>query len=268
MNIIIYIIIVIVSLLLSFVAKGLIDKFCEEDVKKEAFLKENEERLTTASAKEKSEFNAQLKKVKEPFKPKFSLIVFITIAIPLVLLYYFVFNDSVEHFIIYSFITFIITVCAFTDIKRCIIPDEMNFFGFIVGIIYAFFKVSFDIKEGIDLILGGLLGFIIFVLIYLFSLLVFKKEGMGGGDIKLMGVLGLFFGVKSIIQIFILSFLFASIISIFLLLTRIKKKNDYIAFGPFIVLATFFTMFFSGAYTYNQIYRYMIYHFWFDCQLQ
>jgi leader peptidase (prepilin peptidase)/N-methyltransferase len=84
---------------------------------------------------------------------------------------------------------------------------------------------------------------------------------MGGGDIKLMGVLGLFFGMKSIMQIFVVSFLFASIISIFLLVTRIKKKNDYIAFGPFIVLATFVTMFFSGEYTYNQLYRFMIYRF-------
>ena len=177
-----------------------------------------------------------------------------------VLLYTFIFKNSIEQFLIFSFVNFIITICAFTDIKRCIIPDEMNFLGFIVGIVYAFIKLVINIQDGIDLILGALIGFGIFVLIYLFSLLVFKKEGMGGGDIKLMGVLGLFFGVKSIFQIFVLSFLLASIISIFLLLTRIKKKTDYIAFGPFIVLAAYVTMFFSGAYTYNQIYRFLMYN--------
>ncbi len=261
MDIIVYIVIILISIFLSCIAKGLIDKFCEEDEKKEELIKESEDKIEVASRKEKNEIEKTLKNIKAKFKPKFSFIVFLPIAISLCLLYTFVFSTSIEHFITYSFISFIITVCAFTDIKRCIIPDEINFIGFIVGIVYAFFKVSFNIKEGIDLILGGLIGFGIFVLIYLFSLLVFKKEGMGGGDIKLMGVLGLFFGIKSIVMIFILSFLFASIISIFLLITRIKKKTDYIPFGPFIVLAAFVTMFFTGDFMLNRIYRLMIYHF-------
>lgn len=66
-------------------------------------------------------------------------------------------------------------------------------------------------------------------------------------------------GFKSIIQIFVVSFFVGAIISAFLLITKIKKKDDYIPFGPFIVIATYITMFISGAYTYNQIYRYYLY---------
>ena len=255
MNIIIYFIIIIVCAILSFLAKGLIDKYCKEDEMKEELLKENEDILHSVSTNEKRKLEKEYSKNKVEIQPKFNVLVFLTLAISGCLLYTFVYPISTEHFIFYSFIAFIITVCAFTDIKRCIIPDEMNFVGFIVGIIYVFYKSAFNIKEGVELLLGGLIGFGIFVLIYLFSLLVFKKEGMGGGDIKLMGVLGLFFGIKSIIQIFVLSFAFASVISIFLLITRIKKKNDYIPFGPFIVLATFCTMFFSGEYTFNQLFN-------------
>ena len=82
----------------------------------------------------------------------------------------------------------------------------------------------------------------IFLLIALFSLLVYKKVGMGLGDVKLMGMLGLFFGFANTVQIFVLSFLIGAIISIFLLVTKIKKSDEYIPFGPFIVMASFITM--------------------------
>ena len=58
-----------------------------------------------------------------------------------------------------------------------------------------------------------------------------------------MGALGLFFGLTNIIIIAILSFLVGAILSIFLLVTKIKKADEYIPFGPFIVIGTFITIF-------------------------
>ena len=84
----------------------------------------------------------------------------------------------------------------------------------------------------------------IFLLIALFALIAYKKEGMGLGDVKLMGV---FFGVKNIFQIFILSFFVGAIVSIVLLVSKAKKKDDYIPFGPFIVIGAFWTMIFPCA---------------------
>lgn len=66
---------------------------------------------------------------------------------------------------------------------------------------------------------------------------------MGFGDVKLMGALGLYFGFPNIIVITVLSFLIGAILSIILLITKIKKTNEYIPFGPFIVIATFICMF-------------------------
>ena len=66
---------------------------------------------------------------------------------------------------------------------------------------------------------------------------------MGLGDVKLMGMLGMFFGVFNTIQIFVLSFAIGAVASIILIATKIKKANDYMAFGPFIVVASFITMF-------------------------
>lgn len=131
---------------------------------------------------------------------------------------------------------------AFIDMKAQIIPNGLNMTGFLVGLCYMYFKLITDFSIGLDLIFGMFVGAGIFLLIALFALIAYKKEGMGLGDVKLMGMLGLFLGARNIFQIFIMSFAVGAIVSIFLLITKIKKADDYIPFGPFIVVATFITM--------------------------
>ena len=58
-----------------------------------------------------------------------------------------------------------------------------------------------------------------------------------------MGALGLVFGLVNTIMITVLSFLLGAIISIVLLASKRKKTNEYIPFGPFIVIATFISMY-------------------------
>ena len=82
----------------------------------------------------------------------------------------------------------------------------------------------------------------VFLIITLIGGIVAGKEAMGFGDVKFMGALGLYFGLVNIITITLMSFLFAAIISIFLLISRIKKKSEYIPFGPFIVVASIISM--------------------------
>ena len=66
---------------------------------------------------------------------------------------------------------------------------------------------------------------------------------MGFGDVKLMGALGLYFGLSNIIVITLVSFLIGAILSIILLATKIRKMDEYIPFGPFIVLGTFISIY-------------------------
>ena len=93
-----------------------------------------------------------------------------------------------------------------------------------------------------DKILGLALGGGIFLIITLIGGLIAGKEAMGFGDVKLMGALGIIFGAYNIVIISILSFLLAAIISIVLIASKKKKANEYIPFGPFIVIATFLVM--------------------------
>lgn len=171
---------------------------------------------------------------------KFDWKVALVISLLIILLLYF-FGVS-EKFFLYSILSIILTMEAFVDIKAKILPNSLNFVGFLIGIVYTYITCIRDIYAGLDLLLGMITGAGVFLLIALFALIVYRREGMGLGDVKLMGMLGLFFGFTNIIQIFILSFFVAAVISIILLATKIKKTTDYIAFGPFIVIATVVTM--------------------------
>ena len=70
-----------------------------------------------------------------------------------------------------------------------------------------------------------------------------EKKQWDFGDVKLMGAMGLFFGLTNIIVISILAFLIGAIVSIILLIIRNKKANQYIPFGPFIVIGAVITIF-------------------------
>lgn len=132
------------------------------------------------------------------------------------------------------------------DYKFQIIPNRLTLTMLEVGIAFSFFRGINNLNVAIEMWLGMLLGAGVFLVLTYLGNLVFKKETMGFGDVKLMGTLGLFFGWRSIIAISILSFFIAAVFSLGLIVkNKIKKQeiNEFIPFGPFIVLATFVVMF-------------------------
>ena len=129
------------------------------------------------------------------------------------------------------------------DYKLQIIPNRLNLTLFEIGIIFAFLYGLSDVAITINMLLGMLAGGGIFLLITLVGGIFYGKEAMGFGDVKLMGALGLFFGLSNIIVITLMSFLIGAILSIILLLTKIKKTSEYIPFGPFIVIGAFVSMY-------------------------
>ena len=100
----------------------------------------------------------------------------------------------------------------------------------------------YNINLAINLLLGAVVGAGIFLIITLLGGMIAGKEAMGFGDVKLMGALGLFFGWIPIIALSLIAFLLGAIISIVLLITKKKKTDEYIPFGPFIVMSTFIVM--------------------------
>jgi leader peptidase (prepilin peptidase)/N-methyltransferase len=162
---------------------------------------------------------------------------------PMLLLALFIHLGLTLQFFVYAFLTIILIMDAFADLKAQIIPNGLNFIGFLAGAILIYYTTIQDPMAGVDLLLGMLTGGGTFFLIGLLALVIYRKEGMGMGDIKLMAVLGMFFGLYNTVQIFILSFFIGAIGSIFLMVTKLKKGNEYMAFGPYIVISAIITMF-------------------------
>jgi len=133
------------------------------------------------------------------------------------------------------------------DYKLQIIPNRLTLTIFEVGLIFTFIGAIFNLNGGIGLftnnIIGMFVGAGIFLLITVIGGLIAGKEAMGFGDVKLMGAMGLFFGWLNIILISVMAFLFAAIISIGILIFRRKKMDEYIPFGPFIVVAAIITIY-------------------------
>ncbi len=129
------------------------------------------------------------------------------------------------------------------DYKLQIIPNRLNLTMFEVGLLLMFIYGTININIAFDMLQGMICGAGIFLIITLLGGFIAGKEAMGFGDVKLMGALGLFFGRNNIIMITVIAFLLGAIISVFLLATKIKKSDEYIPFGPFIVIAAFIVLF-------------------------
>ena len=129
------------------------------------------------------------------------------------------------------------------DYKLQIIPNRLNLTIFEIGLVFTFIYGLSNVAITMDMLFGMIAGAGIFLGITLVGGMIYGKEAMGFGDVKLMGALGLYFGLANIIIITLVSFLVGAILSIFLLATKIRKMDQYIPFGPFIVIATFVAIF-------------------------
>lgn len=169
-------------------------------------------------------------------RPKYLLMVIVAIAY-VALLYQFGFTIDTLKFacliplLISSFII---------DYKLQIIPNRITLTMLELGLLFTVTQVILNVNVGINIFIDNLLGMLvgggIFLLITLIGGLIAGKEAMGFGDVKLMGAMGLFFGWQRIIAIAVMAFLFAAIVSIFVLISRKKQISEYIPFGPFIVI--------------------------------
>lgn len=156
---------------------------------------------------------------------------------------------------VYMVLISMLIVALVIDFKMQLIPDTVQVVIAALGIIVTIV----DYTNWLNHIIGMVLGGGIFVLIALFSKLVFRKEGMGMGDIKLMTGLGLIFGIKGlptsvmnffsqaeiILTITVIAFFLAAIVAIVLVATNKTEMSQYMAFGPYIVIATILVIFFG-----------------------
>lgn len=123
----------------------------------------------------------------------------------------------------------ILLCAAFSDLQTGLIPDRLTYPGMLIGLALAWFTI------GLKSALIGSLGFAILFLV----ISVVSKGGMGGGDIKLAGVIGAFLGWEGALLTFVLASLLGGLAAGYLLARGKAGRKSAIRFGPYLALGAF-----------------------------
>lgn len=173
-------------------------------------------------------------------------------GIMFLLIYYFFKNESLITLFYYYTVLSGFIIIFFTDLKYGIIPDKVVIPLSVISIFYLLFINNTLL---ISNLLSGIGAFLFFIIISSGFFYLTKKESMGGGDIKLSLLLGLFLGFPNIVVSLYLAFLTGAIISIILILWKKKTSlKDSLPFGPFLIMASLIS-FFYGSLIYKFVLR-------------
>jgi leader peptidase (prepilin peptidase) / N-methyltransferase len=133
----------------------------------------------------------------------------------------------------------ILVSITFIDLEHRIIPDLLSFGGLGLGLLTSWATPEVG---WISSLVGASLGFSIFFgLAWIYNRL-FGKMGLGGGDIKLLAMLGAFFGPSGVLAVLLISSLTGSLVGISWALIKKEKQIMKVAipYGPFLVLGALF----------------------------
>jgi leader peptidase (prepilin peptidase) / N-methyltransferase len=120
---------------------------------------------------------------------------------------------------------------AVTDARHYLIPDEYNWAGLLIGLALS---LTAGVSGFVGAVLGACAGFALLYAVGLIGGWVFKEEAMGGGDIKMMAMVGAFVGWKGVLLTVFAGSVFGSLVYVPLLLLR--KRKRHVPFGVFLAM--------------------------------
>ena len=173
---------------------------------------------------------------------RYPLVEFITAVLALLLFakFYLTLN-----FLIFFVFTAVLIVITFIDLDHQIIPDVLTLPGIPVFFLLAIFVLKVPWMEAtIGLLIGG--G-VLFAIAFVYELIT-KREGMGGGDIKLLAMIGGFLGWKSLIFILLVSSFLGAVVGITVMIIKKQDMKYAIPFGPFLSVAAVAYLFLGDAF--------------------
>jgi len=147
--------------------------------------------------------------------------------------------------VVYAVLCSSLIVITFIDLDFQIIPDRITLAGIPLGLVAGSFLLNDPFMRAellgykvslIGLFAGGGLFYLVAVL---------SRGGMGGGDIKMMAMVGAMMGWKSVLLTTLLGSLGGSLIGVFLMIFKGRGRKTKIPFGPFLALGTLVTLFFG-----------------------
>ncbi len=134
-------------------------------------------------------------------------------------------------------------VITFIDLDFQIIPDSITLPGILLGLIASSFIFPdpfeyYQITGFMNALIGFITGGGLFFLIALLS-----RGGMGGGDIKMMAMVGTFLGWKGVLLTTLIGSVAGSLVGIALMVFKGKDRKAKIPFGPFLALGALISLF-------------------------
>ena len=139
------------------------------------------------------------------------------------------------------------------DFYHQIIPDVISLPGIVIGFACSFVNPVVTWQQaGLGLLIGGGALYAVAAGYYLFT----KREGMGGGDIKLLAMIGAFLGWQSLPFVIFGSSVLGAIVGLGAMAKQKKGGKTMIPYGPFLSAAALLYMFFREPLNYYLV-RYL-----------
>lgn len=172
-----------------------------------------------------------------PFSFRYPLVELITAVLSLLL--FMKYGLSPSYGVMFLFCAALIVI-TFIDFDHQIIPDELSLPGIVLGFISSFFLPE---PSWISSLLGAVAGWGSLALIFYGYLWLTGREGMGGGDAKLLAMMGAFLGLQAIPFIIFASSLVGSVAGLSIMAVQRKDRHLAIPFGPYLALGALLYIF-------------------------
>jgi leader peptidase (prepilin peptidase) / N-methyltransferase len=175
-----------------------------------------------------------------PISPRYPLVEIISGLLSVAL--FVQFGLSPRYIFLFLFSAALIAI-AFIDLQHKIIPDVISLPGLLAGLAFSFFPSSgISPLDALIGIVGG--GGFLFLVGAVFEKMT-GREGMGGGDVKLLAMIGAWMGWKALPFIILISSLSGAVIGGVSLVISRQGVRSRIPFGPFLALGALVFLFFG-----------------------
>jgi len=150
---------------------------------------------------------------------------------------------SVQALIVFSFIAALVVI-TYIDIDHKIIPNRITLPGIPLCLLASFAFPQFPFKDALLGMAAG--GGSLFLIAWGYKAIT-KKDGMGGGDIKLLAMIGAMIGWQGVIFTIYMASALGTVIGLPLMLVKRKNMKFAIPFGPFLSVGSITYIFFGSS---------------------
>lgn len=151
------------------------------------------------------------------------------------------FGPSLTFLALFLFCSALVAI-TFIDFDHQIIPDVISLPGIVVGFVFSFFLPWLGWQSSLVGIVAG--GGVLWLIIELYYRLR-KEEGMGGGDVKLLAMIGAFLGWRAVLFTLFAASLVGSVVGVSLMYLQKKDGKLAIPFGPYLAFGAVLYIFYG-----------------------